>query len=236
MLLGGAKAGWQVASTVEEYDPEVDTWTERESMPSPRYYPFSAVFKGRIYVIGGYKASGLVPSFAVEVFDPVLNEWEKLDDMPVHNGAGFACAGGEEIYLVGGTAWPGLVAFDPESEKWTNLAGIPTPRFSLSGALIDGKIYAIAGMDFAENNYSTVEVYDVSLGKWIRLEDMPSRRGFFGNSSVVNGKLYIIGGTSNWDWGLSTNEEYTPGDWRSISISPAKKETSAWGWIKQNRE
>ena len=40
-------------STVEEYDPETDTWTRKADMPTPRNGCSAGVVNGKIYVIGG---------------------------------------------------------------------------------------------------------------------------------------------------------------------------------------
>jgi hypothetical protein len=234
--IGGGTQSWQALSTVEEYDPKTDKWEKTENMPSPRYHFQATALNGKIYVIGGWD-TGDSAVLAVEVFDPEIGEWERLKDMPFHIGTGFACAGEGKIYLVGGVGETnGLVEFEPQGQKWTSLARMPTFRFALSGAMVDGKIHAIGGMDWGLNTLSTVEIYDILKDEWIPGKEMPSRRSHFGNSCVVDGKIYIIGGTPDWPIGLSTNEQYTPEGWRRISVSPAKKETSTWGWIRQNAE
>ena len=64
---------------------------------------------------------------------------------------------------------------------------------------------------------------------------MPSAR-FAHTSSVVNGKIYAIGGTAAWlanmifGDALPTVEEYTPEGW---PVSPQPKLPTKWGELKQ---
>ena len=58
---------------------------------------------------------------------------------------------------------------------------------------------------------STVEVYDPATDTWVKGPDMPTARGCY-STSVVNGKIYVIGGTlnpSSW-MPISTVEVYDP--------------------------
>ena len=48
-------------STVEEYDPNTDKWTQKADMPNPRSGMAAAEFRNKIYLIGG--VSGMVGPF-----------------------------------------------------------------------------------------------------------------------------------------------------------------------------
>ena len=43
----------RVLGTIQEYDPESNTWRERATMPTPRNHTAAGVVNGKIYVIGG---------------------------------------------------------------------------------------------------------------------------------------------------------------------------------------
>ncbi len=83
----------------------------------------------------------------------------------------------------------------PETQqeaKWEQKADMPTARVTLSTAEVDGKIYAIGGM----NNQAVkgvTEEYDPSLNKWKQKAPMLiPRMGL--TTAAVNGKIYAIGG------------------------------------------
>ena len=68
---------------------------------------------------------------------------------------------------------------------------------------------------------------DMSLavgGEWVRKADMPTPRTHH-PTSVVNGKIYAIGGTLFWPPPASfpTVEEYTPEGWPFTPVSSKEK-------------
>ncbi|MBL7144352.1 MAG: hypothetical protein ISS76_08970, partial [Phycisphaerae bacterium] len=95
---------------------------------------------------------------------------------------------------------------------WTQKADMPTPRWSPTSAVVNGKIYVIGGStsEPGDKVLSTVEEYDPVTDTWTTKADMPTARGWTSPSSaVVDGKIFVIGG---WDGSktISTVEEYDP--------------------------
>jgi RNA polymerase sigma factor (sigma-70 family) len=68
---------------------------------------------------------------------------------------------------------------------------------------------------------------------WIKKADMPTPRLFF-TTSVVNGKIYAVGGevVDNW-FCIPTVEEYTPEGW--FSVSSNGKLPTTWGSRKSSK-
>jgi hypothetical protein len=73
--------------------------------------------------------------------------------------------------------------------------------------------------------------------KWIEQIEIPKPRSWFA-SAVVNGKIYLMGGSSFCDgWNLPCQivlplvEEYTPDD-SQFSVNSQDKLSSTWGSIK----
>ncbi|MBI1927374.1 hypothetical protein HYR99_24440 [Candidatus Poribacteria bacterium] len=64
-------------------------------------------------------------------------------------------------------------------------------------------------------------------GKWTKKANMPTARCCL-STSVVNGKIYAIGGAQRWPEMLSTVEEYDPG----LAIEAKGKLVTLWGKIK----
>ena len=71
-------------STMEEYDPETDTWTTKSPMPTSRGFHSTNVVDGKIYVIGGSQAASPDRSHVrtVEVYDPATDTWTQKGDTP----------------------------------------------------------------------------------------------------------------------------------------------------------
>ena len=89
-----------------------------------------------------------------------------------------------------------------QEDTWTKKADMPTPRYSFSTSVVNGKIYAIGGVTtdpdsiFAnppEIAVATVEEYNPATDTWTKKVDMPTPR-YILSTSVVNGKIYAIGG------------------------------------------
>lgn len=95
---------------------------------------------------------------------------------------------------------------------WTQKTDMPTLRWMHSASMVDGKIYVIGGKPSEPTSgvcLSTVEAYDPSTDAWIKKADILEPRAYH-SSSVVDGKIYIIGGCGCNDMELSTVEEYDP--------------------------
>ncbi len=204
-------------STVEEYDPATDTWTTKSPMPTSRGFHSANVVDGRIYVIGGSPRGpdqSLVRT--VEVYDPTTDTWTTKGDMPRGIGAGFSSEVDGKIYVFGGYGGARRVdEYDPATDTWTRKSDMPTSsRIALSTSALDGKIYAIGGYVPGVSGYpgvTTVEVYNPATDNWwTEVPDMPTGR-FGPRSSVVDGKIYVIGGMAYWikaAYGIV--EEYDP--------------------------
>jgi N-acetylneuraminic acid mutarotase len=101
-----------------------------------------------------------------------------------------------------------------QSAPWTTKADIPTPRWFLSASTVNGKIYAIGGMNSGGlAGMQKVEEYDPATDTWDTTKaDMPTGRGYLA-TAVVNGKIYAFGGDKSWPFDLNfadATEEYDP--------------------------
>jgi N-acetylneuraminic acid mutarotase len=194
----------EVFSTVEEYDPAIDTWTTKSEMPTARVCHHASVLDGKIYVIGGSDAS--TPDDrshvrTVEVYNPATDTWTQEGDMRASRAAGFSNVVDGKIYVIGGYGGSQRVdEYDPSTDTWTTKSEMPSARRSLSTSALDGKIYAFGGYVPGVSGHpgvATVEVYDPATDTWTTAPDMPSGR--FGlRTSVVGGKIYVIGGMDKW--------------------------------------
>ena len=100
-----------------------------------------------------------------------------------------------------------LEVYDTATNRWAPAADLPTPRSVLSSSVIDGRIYVMGGafhrgptssteeLMRTSRTLSVVEVYDPASGRWKRAADLATAREWF-STSVVNGKVYVVGGYS----------------------------------------
>ena len=113
-----------------------------------------------------------------------------------------------------------------ETEKWTRLPLMNTPRAVFGATAIGEKIYIAGGWN---SNYeyleyfSDVEVYDRKSNKWSRLSNMKKKRGFCAVTSV-GGKVYALGGENNEI--LASCEMFDPATNRWTDIPSMEKPRS----------
>jgi RNA polymerase sigma factor (sigma-70 family) len=113
--------------------------------------------------------------------------------------------------------------------KWMPGIDMPTARYSMSAAVVDGNIYVVGGWNKAQGCLKTVEMYDPILNTWQPRADVS--QGDIGVAvAAVNGKIYAMGG--GWCGGnlFHTVEEYDPvaDNWtRKADIPTARNWISA---------
>ena len=95
---------------------------------------------------------------------------------------------------------------------------MPTARQELSTAVLDGKVYVIAGYDVNGASTGTVEVYNPTTNTWARRSRIPIVNNH-NNAAVAAGKLYSFGGLANqtfvYDPGSNSWSEVAPMQFRA---------------------
>lgn len=241
--------GWgystKLLPTVEVYDPVTDTWIQKADMPVPRSGS-TCVVDGKIYIIGGSAANKKQWRLdTVDVYDPATDTWAKAKSMNHARGAPAISVVKGKIYAMGGLGWPqirnhpgpflsSVEMFDPKTHRWTEKTEMPAPKSGHSASVINGKIYVIGG-GFRGNGpfmyLSTVEIYDPETDRWTQEPDMPV--GKSGHAAeVVNGEIYIFGGSSAGVRAPLTDVEvYGTGEIPQ-RVDPVGKLVKTWGAIK----
>jgi N-acetylneuraminic acid mutarotase len=126
------------------------------------------VVDGKVYAIGGWG------------YDLPEGGWEARDKTAM------------------GKDFSTVEAYDPKTDTWATRADMPTPRSHMTVSALGGKIYAVGGGARAiagrGGDYVPVlEVYDTATNRWSRAADLPTPRHLM-SSSVVGGRIYVLGG------------------------------------------
>jgi N-acetylneuraminic acid mutarotase len=129
------------------------------------------------------------------------------------------CEVSKDITSVFETEETGEVTEMADSQVWTKLSDMSTPRCSPGMAAINDKIYAMGGWNLQDglNTLGSVEEYDPETDTWTNKADMKEKRYNFG-IAALNGYLYTICGSvrntdpgaANLYTGSSTVEKYDP--------------------------
>ena len=165
----------------------------------------TSVVNGRIYVIGGKMRHEASPLSTVEEYDPATDTWTRKADMPTAERNFSTSVVNGKIYSIG---YMVVQEYDPVTDKWTKKFTIKALRMrrGFSTSVVNGKIYVIGGSTSSLVSRGrqirqggilpTVEEYDPATNNWTRKADMPTARELL-STSVVNGKIYAIGGMIN---------------------------------------
>jgi Kelch motif len=156
------------AGTVEKYNPFANCWSPGPSLPLKLRSACAAVLGDKLYVLGGHDAFSENYSDTVFIYDDGV-QTPKSD-------AVYSCDGNTEGYWI--------------------LSGTRLLRARSRHAAVgfEGRIW-IAGGCFENNTVVTksVEIFDPTIGKWMKGPSLTTRRDF-SNLLVVLGRLYAVGG------------------------------------------
>jgi N-acetylneuraminic acid mutarotase len=228
----GNVLNFAITPAVEEYDPSTDRWSAKAAMPVGLHHVGIGVVGSRLYIIGGYKKSGLSvwgPVATVYVYDPAADAWSERAPMPTARGALSVAVHEGQLYAIGGYEGransAAVEVYDPVRDSWTSRAPLPTPRDHLATATAAGKIYAIGGRlkgDY-HRNLSITEVYDPSSDKWSKAPDLPTARSGI-TAAEAGGRIFVFGGEGA-DGTFRNNEAYDPSRdaWQTMMPMPTAR-------------
>lgn len=185
-------------------------WTKGAPVPTSRTEVAAAAYEGKIYVAGGFGASG--PSDAVDVFDRSIGEWAAGPRLPiplnhamaVRTPEGLLVTGGYVSVTLGGVARPTAVpsarAFMFRDGAWTEVRAMPEPRAAGGAAYLGGQVYVVGGTN-ADDLAQDSLVYDLATDTWTTAPGLPQPREHLA-AAASGGFVYAIGGRTG---GLTTN-------------------------------
>ncbi|WP_405583194.1 carboxypeptidase regulatory-like domain-containing protein [Streptomyces sp. NBC_01190] len=225
------------SSALYSYDPKAGAWSRLAPATDTREAPAHGFIDGKLYVVGGWAASGN-PDSTMEVYDPAANTWSTGTPSPAaYAGAGSAVLDGK-LYVVGGCTagscgTDSVSVYDAAAGTWSFAADYPVPTAWSSCAGIDGKLYCAGGAT-DDGDLSSAYVYDPAANSWSALPDLPE--ALWGSAyTSANGLLLISGGTSG---NFATNEgfAYDPAanSWSALpnASQPAARSGGAAGFYK----
>jgi hypothetical protein len=164
-LIGGKRYSsispfYNETNTNDVYDPGNDTWSTAAPLPMAVQGYSSAVFNGKIYVIGGTNESmslqNTVITDATQVFDPKSGNWSIAEKLPGVESYGAAAAtegymAPARIYCMGGYSNVDLSrqvqVYYPANNSWSTAESMPVARSYLGVAVVNDVLYAIGGFD-----------------------------------------------------------------------------------------
>lgn len=166
---------------------------------------------GSLYRMGGFTAKNQeeeaqslwsVSDFAR--YTPEVSQWEALPPMPVPRSSFDAVVVGNRIYVAGGWSMQGerekhwhnsayYIDLEQNPLVWKALPDAPFQRRALSLGELQGKVFAVGGMQEAGGPTTQVSMYDPEKNTW---SDAPpliggSMDGFGSSAFSVGDVLYV---------------------------------------------
>ncbi|MGL6074466.1 MAG: Kelch repeat-containing protein [Fimbriiglobus sp.] len=167
-------------------------------------------WKGKIIRVGGMSPQNApgeptnnISLKSVSSYDPVTQKWADLPDLPAGRSSHDVVVVGDQLVVVGG--WNQLGKERPiwhDSALTLNLAetgakwkSIPQPfqRRALTAAVVNDKVYVIAGLDVKAEPSQEVQILEIKTGQWSTGPEMPGegRVGFSPAATVVDNKIIV---------------------------------------------
>ncbi|HUS15259.1 MAG TPA: S-layer homology domain-containing protein [Chloroflexia bacterium] len=156
------------------------------------------------YAAGGYSESVGGETNQLARYNPATNTWAGLAPLPraVQEPSLVYAAG--KLYLFGGLyalsdAVNETRIYDIATNTWSTGAPMPDVRYEMGAGVWNGRVYLVGG--YRTLNAISVQAqtweYTIATNSWsVALPAMPQPVGGAG-SAVVNGHLYILGGSDN---------------------------------------
>jgi N-acetylneuraminic acid mutarotase len=139
------------------------------------------------------------------------------------------------LFVIGGVTDDPLNfrAYNPATNTWdSNRAQMPTMREHIAAAVVNNKIYVIAGR-WGNINVATVEEYDPATNVWTTKASIPTARSGI-TCGVINGKIHVTGGEDQLNLNIyNQHEVYDPATntWATLPALPAALHGHASGVV-----
>lgn len=204
--------------TYSELSPELaikpirGDWNFKPGLPNLREGGAAITFQDEIYVFGGMRINDANESVISNKTSHLkLNDynpnkpWESVISLPEARKGMSACLHNENIYLFGGinaddSYSAQILKYLPLNAKWeSGLANLPVALAYTSCVTVGDKIYITGGIgDSGAAN--TVYIFD-PLNETAELIEAPTlgQARYLHGSAVVNGRLFVAGGTNGTD-------------------------------------
>lgn len=212
-----------------------DYFVNAKPRPIKRGKSIASAIGSKIYCIGGYTGNDNSPRCGVDIYDTVENSWT-TNEMTGYGitTAQSACSVGEFIYIPGKYC----LRYDPLTNTYSEKAKMPKTSEYAGACAVDGFIYVIGGQyEYKSSGYTQYEIlnknqrYDPVTDTWAEMSTMPTERAWL-TSSVVDGKIYCIGGKNDNNSTIKANECYDP----ITNTWTTKKSLEAYAVISKTSE
>ena len=203
LFLIGGSAGATRHNETWSYDLETSTWTQKTNIPvTHTSYQQAGYHEGKIYATTNSEGNQGNDKFFA--YDISTDTWNELASLPVAIIGNSMSIHDNKIYLYSvmmhGIRNNLTLIYDIDTDTWSY--GAEAPRYKegiMGGALIDEKIYDLAGEDYETYEFNEyLDIYDIANNTWTS-EPLPHTELAiaYGGVTSLGKKVFAIGGV--WD-------------------------------------
>ena len=172
-------------------------WTTQAVYPTTVRHTAVAAQGGLLYSFGGSNDVSTLTS--AYVYDPGTDVWTAIASLPAARAGASAVSDGTYIYILNGTGPGGsitntLYRYNPATNTYTTMAAAPNVGVTHGSALLNGKIYRVAGCASSCLSYSTiVDAYDIATNTWAASGSVAAYPMAVAELAVVSDGTYLYG-------------------------------------------
>ncbi|NEN25005.1 T9SS type A sorting domain-containing protein [Cryomorpha ignava] len=215
-VFGGVKGGVYL-SDLWQYDPELNNWVEKSSLPAiGRSGSACFVIDNVAYIIGG-KTNLSDAINEVWAYEITNDTWQQKNDLPfgsmfrasasANNGKGYLIFGKDENNLF----YNELYEYDPISDSWTELGEFPNfGRSHSTLSSLPNNLIVIGGVDVMGDYYNDMWRFNLNLLIWEQLDALPS----FGRKGGI---CFNDGTNIYYTTGISHENVRLKETWKSVN-------------------
>ncbi|XP_039249325.2 kelch-like protein 23 isoform X2 [Styela clava] len=159
------------------YSPATGTWDELKKLSNRTSRYSIVVLNLHLYALTSTE------TYRLEFSEPTAN-WEKTADLIHYHGNIYVC-GGSDL-----TSIQIVQKYDPEYDKWQNVARMKLKRSDHGIVSARGKIYCFGSKTGTDDSYRKGEVYDSQRQTWKFTAPM-KRRALRMSAAEVEGLIYV---------------------------------------------
>lgn len=187
------------------FDPFTEQWIQIEDMRAGRWYPSNITLPdGRVITISGLNDTDGALNSDVELWDPKgTNNWQLLGQKAVPYYPYLHVLSNGFVFRSGPDAQ--TETYDPISNRWTfvanrNVAG----RYEAPSVMLppnQDRIMVVGGNNGSGQPANSAEIIDLSAAspQWTNIPHMNFRRMEFNAVILPDGKVFVVGGRSDFD-------------------------------------
>ena len=241
----GGRSGGSPTAVVEAYDTSSNTWTTKASMPAAREGAAIWEHNNKVYVFGGKAAtSGTNANIknTLFIYDTVTNTWTTGMAGPATTVAPGFVKVGTKVYIVSGgghnvssasifTISP-LQVYNLTTGNWDNDTAYYAWEGEFYGArteIVGDYMYVMTNrIDATTNQGNNVSRFNFLTGEWdVKYSSLPVTGWYYFTTSVVNGKIYLIGGRTSGGFVMDV-WEYNPtaNTWATVGTVPSGQDSA----------